>query len=79
MINIVIIILLYCISGLVPSVVFFIIFTSLQFPRGVIIVVDFITLIEDIGNQIQDKPWMIYLEIFNRQYVPAELKSHMLI
>ena len=44
------------------------------FPRGVIAVSDIITLIEDIGNQIPDKSWMLYLlEIFNIQNIPAEL------
>src|ERR687885_2043393 len=44
------------------------------FPRGVIAVSDIITLIEDLGNQIPDKSWMLYLlEIFNRQNIPAEL------
>ena len=44
------------------------------FPRGVIAVSDVITLIEDIGNQIPDKSWMLYLlETFNKQNIPAEL------
>src|SRR5919199_5428975 len=44
------------------------------FPRGVIAVSDIITLIEDLGNQIPDKSWMLYLlEIFNSQNIPAEL------
>ena len=44
------------------------------FPRGVIAATDTITLIEDMGNQIPDKSWMLYLlEIFNRQNIPAEL------
>jgi hypothetical protein len=44
------------------------------FPRGIISVSDIITLIEDLGNQIPDKSWMLYLlEIFNRQNIPAEL------
>jgi hypothetical protein len=44
------------------------------FPREVIAVSDIITLIEDIGNQIPDKSWMLYLlEIFNKQNIPAEL------
>jgi hypothetical protein len=44
------------------------------FPNGVIAVSDIITLIEDIGNQIPDKSWMLYLlEIFNKQNIPAEL------
>jgi hypothetical protein len=44
------------------------------FPRGVIAASDSITLIEDIGNQIPDRSWMLYLlELFNRQNIPAEL------
>ena len=44
------------------------------FPRGVIAASDTITLIEDMGNQIPDKSWMLYLlELFNRQNIPAEL------
>ena len=44
------------------------------FPRGVIAVSDIITLIEDIGNQIPDKSWMLYLlEIFNKQNIAIEL------
>jgi hypothetical protein len=44
------------------------------FPRGVIAISDIITLIEDMGNQIPDKSWMLYvLEIFNKQNIPAEL------
>ena len=44
------------------------------FPRGVIAVSDIITLIEDLGNQIPDKSWMLYLlELFNTQNIPAEL------
>jgi hypothetical protein len=44
------------------------------FPMEVIAVSDIITLIEDLGNQIPDKSWMLYLlEIFNRQNIPAEL------
>jgi hypothetical protein len=38
------------------------------FPRGVSAISDIITLIEDMGNQIPDKSWMLYLlEIFNRE------------
>jgi hypothetical protein len=44
------------------------------FPRGVIAVSDIITLVEDMGNQIPDKSWMLYLlEIFNKQNIAAEL------
>jgi hypothetical protein len=38
-----------------------------RYPRGVIAIYDIIRLIEDIGNQIPDKSWMLYLlEIFNK-------------
>ncbi len=38
------------------------------FPRGVIAGTDIIVLIKDIGNQIPDKSWMLYLlELFNKQ------------
>ncbi len=44
------------------------------FPRGVIAAADVIELIEDMGNQIPDKSWMLYLlELFNIQNLPAEL------
>jgi hypothetical protein len=44
------------------------------FPRGVIAVSDIITLIEDMGNQIPDKSWILYLlEIFNKQNIAIEL------
>ena len=44
------------------------------FPRGVSGISDIITLIEDMGNQIPDKSWMLYLlEIFNKQNIPSEL------
>ena len=44
------------------------------FPRGVVAASDTITLIEDMGNQIPDKSWMLYLlELFNTQNIPAEL------
>jgi hypothetical protein len=44
------------------------------FPRGVVAASDTITLIEDMGNQIPDKSWMLYLlELFNSQNIPAEL------
>jgi hypothetical protein len=45
-----------------------------SYPRGVIAISDVITLIEDMGNQIPDKSWMLYLlELFNIGNVPAEL------
>lgn len=44
------------------------------FPRGTVAASDIITLVEDIGNRIPDKSWMLYLlEIFNKQNVPCEL------
>jgi hypothetical protein len=44
------------------------------FPNGVIAVSDIITLIADIGNQIPDKSWMLYLlEVFNIQNIAVEL------
>jgi len=45
-----------------------------SFHRGVIAISDIITLIEDMGNQIPDKSWMLYLlEMFNKQDIPSEL------
>jgi hypothetical protein len=44
------------------------------FPRRVIAVSDIITLIEDLGNQIPDKSWMLFLlELFNNQDIAIEL------
>jgi hypothetical protein len=45
------------------------------FPRGVIAVTDIITLVEDVGNQIPEKSWMLYLlELFNKhQNIAVEL------
>jgi hypothetical protein len=38
------------------------------FPRGAIAATDVIALVEDVGNQIPDKSWMLYLlELFNKQ------------
>ena len=43
-------------------------------PQGVIAISDVITLVEDMGNQIPDKSWMLYLlEIFNIQNIAIEL------
>lgn len=43
-------------------------------PRGVTAISDVITLVEDMGNQIPDKSWMLYLlEIFNKQNIAIEL------
>ena len=45
-----------------------------SFPRGVIAAADVIALIEDIGNQIPDKSWMLYLlELFNNHNIAIEL------
>ncbi|MFL6369118.1 MAG: hypothetical protein ACJ72T_11320, partial [Nitrososphaeraceae archaeon] len=45
-----------------------------RYPRGVIAICDVMRLIEDIGNQIPNKSWMLYLlEIFNKQNIPSEL------
>jgi hypothetical protein len=45
------------------------------FPRRAIAVADIITLDEDVGNQIPDKSWMLYLlELFNKhQSIAIEL------
>ena len=44
------------------------------YPRGVIAISDIIALIEDLGNQIPDKSWMLYLlELFNSQNIASEL------
>ena len=43
-------------------------------PQGVIAISDVITLVEDMGNQIPDKSWMLYLlEIFNIQNIAIKL------
>ncbi len=45
-----------------------------SFPGEVIAISDIITLAEDMGNQIPDKSWMLYLlEMFNKQEIPSEL------
>jgi hypothetical protein len=44
------------------------------FPRGTIAASDIITLVNDLGNRISDKSWMLYLlEIFNTQNFTCEL------
>jgi hypothetical protein len=44
------------------------------FPTGVVAAADVIALIEDIGNQIPDKSWILYLfELFNNQNIAIEL------
>lgn len=43
-------------------------------PKGITAISDVITLLEDMGNQIPDKSWMLYLlEIFNKQNIAIEL------
>ena len=44
------------------------------FPRGTVAASDIITLVNDLGNRISDKSWMLYLlEIFNTQNFTCEL------
>ncbi len=44
------------------------------FPNQVISISDVITLVSDLGNQVPDKSWMLYLlEAFNSAQVPIEL------
>jgi hypothetical protein len=44
------------------------------FPRGTVAASDIVTLVEDLGNRIPDKSWMLYLlEIFNLQNIACEL------
>jgi hypothetical protein len=44
------------------------------FPRGTIAASDIIILVNDLGNRIPDKSWMLYLlEIFNSQNIACEL------
>ncbi len=48
--------------------------TTLSFPPQVTAVSDVITIVSDLGNQIPDKSWMLYLlELFNTQQIPVEL------
>jgi len=47
---------------------------SITFPKGVVAISDIITLTLDLGNQIPEKSWMLYLlELFNRQNIAVEL------
>ncbi len=47
---------------------------QVTFPKGVVAASDIITLDSDLGNQIPDKSWMLYLlELFNRQNIAVEL------
>ena len=47
---------------------------TLLFPAGVTAISDVIKIVADIGNQIPDKSWMLYLlEFFNTQNIPVEL------
>jgi hypothetical protein len=44
------------------------------FPRGTVAASDIITLVNNLGNRIPDKSWMLYLlEIFNSQNIACEL------
>lgn len=44
------------------------------FPRGVTAISDIIKIAGDVGNQIPDKSWMLYLlELFNIRKIPVEL------
>jgi hypothetical protein len=44
------------------------------FPTGTVAASDIITLVNDLGNRIPDKSWMLYLlEIFNLQNIACEL------
>jgi hypothetical protein len=47
----------------------------IRFPTNVIAVADIITILEDLGNKIPDKSWMLYLlEMFDGQNkIPVEL------
>ena len=46
-----------------------------RFPSDVVAIADTITILEDMGNRIPDRSWMLYLlEVFDRRNsVPAEL------
>lgn len=47
---------------------------GIYFPSNVVAISDTITLVEDIGNNIPDRSWMLYLlEFFNSQKIPVEL------
>jgi hypothetical protein len=44
------------------------------FPGGVTAISDIIKIVGDMGNQIPDKSWMLYLlELFNIRNIPVEL------
>ncbi|MDH2908078.1 MAG: hypothetical protein PXX83_08300 [Candidatus Nitrosotalea sp.] len=44
------------------------------FPNQVTSISDVVTIVSDLGNQVPDKSWMLYLlEAFNSQQVPIEL------
>jgi len=49
--------------------------SAIRFPTNVIAVEDVITILEDLGNKIPDKSWMLYLlELFDGQNkIPIEL------
>jgi len=47
---------------------------SITFPKGVVAISDIVTLTLDLGNQIPEKSWMLYLlDLFNRQNIAVEL------
>jgi hypothetical protein len=47
---------------------------TLSYPTQVTAISDIITLVSDLGNNIPDKSWMLYLlELFNTQQIPVEL------
>ena len=47
---------------------------KLYFPINVVAISDIIKLEKDLGNQIPNKSWMLYLlELFNIQNIPVEL------
>ena len=49
--------------------------SAVRFPTNVVAITDILTILEDLGNKIPDKSWMLYLlEMFDGQYkIPIEL------
>ena len=48
--------------------------SSPLFPKGVTAISDIIKIVADLGNQIPDKSWMLYLlELFSTRNIPIEL------
>ena len=49
--------------------------SAIRFPTDVVAITDIITILEDLGNKIPDKSWMLYLlEMFDeRNKIPVEL------